>query len=215
MYQLVIGNKNYSSWSLRPWILMKVAGIEFKEVKIELYSPEGKKQLRQYTNAAKVPVLIDNDITIWDSLAIAEYLAEHHPEKALWPLASDSRAIARAVTAEMHSSFNAIRNALPMNCRRIVDYENISPELQKDINRVCTIWKECKTEYGEQGDFLFGDFSIADAFYAPIVIRLNGYSIKVGEVERQYMDNVLALPELKEWINEAKGEETVVESYEI
>ncbi|MGH1440636.1 MAG: glutathione S-transferase family protein [Cellvibrionaceae bacterium] len=215
MYQLVIGNKNYSSWSLRPWILMKVAGIEFEEVKIELYSPEGKEQLKQYTDAAKVPVLIDNDMTIWDSLAIAEYLAEHHPEKALWPLASDGRAIARAATAEMHSSFNAIRNALPMNCRRKTDYENISPELQKDIDRVCTIWKECKTEYGEQGHFLFGDFSIVDAFYAPVVIRLNGYNIKVGESERQYMDNVLALPELKEWIDEAKGEETVVESYEI
>jgi len=194
---------------------MKVAGIEFKEVKIKLYSPEGKKQLRQYTNAAKVPVLIDNDITIWDSLAIAEYLAEHHPEKALWPLASDSRAIARAVTAEMHSSFNAIRNALPMNCRRTMNYENVSPDLQKDIDRVCTIWKECRGKYGEQGDFLFGDFSITDAFYAPIVIRLNGYNIKVGEIERQYMDNVLALPELQEWINEAKEEETVVESYEI
>jgi len=215
MYKLVIGNKNYSSWSLRPWLLMKIADIEFEEINIELFKPEGKQQLLHYTDAGKVPVLIDNEMPIWDSLAIAEYLAEHHPEKVLWPLASDSRAIARAVTAEMHSSFNAIRGTLPMNCRRSTHYDNISPELQKDIDRICTIWKQCKKEYGEQGDFLFGQFSIADAFYAPVVIRLNGYNIKVGDVERRYMDNVLALPALQEWIETAKQEKTVVEAYEI
>jgi len=215
VYQLVIANKNYSSWSLRPWILMKVAGIEFEEIKIALYSTEGKKQLCQYTDAGKVPVLIDNDMTIWDSLAIAEYLAENHPEKALWPLANDSRAIARATTAEMHSSFHALRNALPMNCRRLTQYNDISTELQQDIDRICIIWKECKQNYGEQGDFLFGEFSIVDAFYAPIVIRLNGYNINVGEVERQYMDKILALPALQEWIQEAKKDKTVVENYEI
>ncbi|MFT6387749.1 MAG: glutathione S-transferase [Cellvibrionaceae bacterium] len=195
---------------------MKAAGIEFEEIKVELYSPDGKQQLLQYTDAGKVPVLIDNDIPIWDSLAIAEYLVEHHPEKALWPLASDSRAIARAsVTAEMHSSFNAIRGTLPMNCRRSTQYENISPELQKEIDRICKIWKSCCEEYGEQGDFLFGKLSIADAFYAPVVVRLNGYNINAGKIERQYMDNILVLSALQAWIKEAKQEKTVVEAYEL
>lgn len=215
MYKLVIANKNYSSWSLRPWLLMRVTDIAFEEVNIELYKPEGKQALESYTDTGKVPVLIDNDMTIWDSLAIAEYLAEHHPEKALWPLASDSRAIARSVTNEMHSSFNAVRSALPMNCRLQTHYEKITPELQKDIDRLCTIWKRCREEYGEQGDFLFGKFSIADAFYAPVVVRLNGYNIQVSEVERQYMNSMLALPALQEWIEAAQQEETVVEAYEI
>lgn len=214
MYQLVIGNKNYSSWSLRPWLIMKVAEIEFEEINIELYQMEGKQALKNYTDSGKVPVLIDNNMNIWDSLAIVEYLAERHPEKALWPLANDSRAIARAVTAEMHSSFNAIRNELPMNCRLSTRYEPVAAPLQQDIDRISSIWKQCRQEYGQQGEFLFGQFSIADAFYAPIVIRLNGYGIPVGEVERDYMDNILALPALQEWVEAAKQETTIVAAYE-
>lgn len=215
MYQLLIGNKNYSSWSLRPWILMKVAGIPFEEINIALYSPEGKEALKNYTDAGKVPVLIDNDMTIWDSLSIAEYLAEHHPEKQLWPLASDSRAIARSVSAEMHSSFFAVRSTLPMNCRRNMQYHVESDDLQVDIDRICHLWRRCREEYGERGEFLFGQFSIADAFYAPVVIRLNGYTIPVGDIERSYMDSILALDAMQEWIAAAKEEETVVEAYEI
>ena len=215
MYELVIGNKNYSSWSLRPWLLMKVAGINFTEVNIELYSPAGKEQLKHYSDASKVPVLFANGMTIWDSLAICEYLAEHHPEKALWPLANDSRAIARSVVCEMHSSFMEVRNALPMNCRLVTTYDTISNELQAEIDRICQIWRDCRTEFGQQGDCLFGNFSIADAFYAPVVMRFYSYGIAVGEIERNYINTMLALPELQQWIDAAKQETTVVEAYEI
>ena len=215
MYKLVIGNKNYSSWSLRPWLLMKVAGIDFEEIKINIYKPEGKQEILSYSETGKVPILINDEITIWDSLAIAEFLAEKHPGKALWPLASESRAIARAVTAEMHSSFTAVRNLLPMNCRRFKKLNAITPDLQTDIDRICSIWRDSREHYGKQGDFLFGKFSIVDAFFAPVIIRFHGYDIPVGTVEREYMDTMLALPELKEWIKEGKEEDTVVASYEV
>lgn len=215
MYQLVIGNKNYSSWSLRPWLLMKVAGIGFEEINLPIYSETGKVQLQQYSGAAKVPVLIANGMTLWDSLAIVEYLAEKHRDRALWPLAGDSRAIARCVVSEMHSGFMAIRNRLPMNCRLSTTCQKILPELQKDIGRVCQIWRDCREQFGERGEFLFGDFSIADAFYAPVVMRFYSYGIVPGDIEKSYMDSMLALPELQQWITAAKQETTVVEAYEI
>ncbi len=214
MYKLVIGNKNYSSWSLRPWLLMKVAGLNFEEINVELYSEEGKKELFNYSGAGKVPVLIADDMTIWDSLAIVEYLAEQHPEKALWPLANDSRAIARSVTSEMHSSFMAVRSTLPMNCRLLKTVKNPPSDLQKDVDRICQIWRDCRNDYGEQGQFLFGSFSIVDAFYAPVVLRFHSYSIPVGEIEKAYINKVLSLPELQEWISTAKKEDTIVEAYE-
>jgi glutathione S-transferase len=215
MYKLLIGNKNYSSWSLRPWLAMRVANIEFEEVNIPLYTPEGKAEIRKYSNAGKVPLLIANEQVIWDTLAIVEYLAEKHPEKALWPLASDCRAIARSVVCEMHSSFNEIRNQLPMNCRRMTRFENISADLQKDIDRVLQIWQECREQYGEQGDFLFGNFSIADAFYAPVVLRFNTYSIPVNDTTQSYIDTIIALPEIQEWIESSKQDPLIVEDYEI
>ena len=215
MYQLVIGNKNYSSWSLRPWLLMKVCNIEFEEVNIQLYSSEGKAKIRKLSAAGKVPLLIADGQTVWDSLAIAEYLAEHHPEKILWPLASDSRAIARSVVSEMHSSFTEIRNALPMNCRLLMTYTNINEPLQQEIDRICHIWRDCRENFGEQGKFLFGEFSIADAFYAPIVLRFYSYGIVVGETERQYIDQILSMPQLQEWISAAKEETAVITGYEL
>ncbi len=214
MYQLVIGNKNYSSWSLRPWLLMKVAGLNFEEINIELYSKEAKKELFKYSGAGKVPALIADDMTIWDSLAIVEYLAEQHPEKALWPLANDSRAIARSVASEMHSSFMVIRNILPMNCRLLTTVNELPLDLQKDIDRICQIWRECRAHYGEQGKFLFGSFSIVDAFYAPIVLRFHSYGIPVGETEQTYMNEILSLPALQEWVDAAKQEETTVAAYD-
>ncbi len=220
MYQLIIGNKNYSSWSLRPWLTMKVAGIEFEEISIELHSENGKQEILQYSPAGKVPILIADDLSIWDSMAIVEHLAERHPEKALWPFARDSRSIARAVTCEMHSSFTELRNTIPMNCRKLDSRKegkpvNISHTLQKDIDRISQIWKNCREEYGEQGDFLFGQFSIADAFYAPVAIRLHSQGIPMGEVEQNYIDHILSLPAMKEWIEKGQQETTIIEANEV
>ncbi|MEO0444427.1 MAG: glutathione S-transferase family protein, partial [Pseudomonadota bacterium] len=205
---------NYSSWSLRIWLLMKVAGIEFEEKIIPIYTQEGKAELQALSAAAKVPLLFANEQMIWDSLAIAEYLAEQHPEKALWPLANDSRAIARAVTSEMHSGFAELRDALPMNCRKVTTLDTVSESLQMDIDRICQIWRDCREQFGQQGDFLFSNFSIADAFYAPIAMRFYSYGIVVGKEERQYMDTLLALNALQEWIAISKQDDLFVERYE-
>ena len=214
MYQLVIGNKNYSSWSLRPWVLMQVANISFREISLNIYTPEGKQQLQQYSETAKVPVLIHQDITIWDSLAIAEYLAEQHPDKNLWPSTTAARAQARAVVSEMHSGFTGVRNALPMNCRRNITLTTIDPASQRDIERISHIWRDCRTRFGGEGNFLFGQFSIADAFYAPIVIRFHGYGISLGNIERDYMESMLALPAMRQWINAGRQESTYVAQYD-
>ena len=215
MYQLVIGNKNYSSWSLRPWLLMKEMNIDFDEVQVALATDKTKELLKSYSGSAKVPVLIHDGITIWDSIAICEYLSEYHPSKALWPFASESRAIARSVTAEMHSGFTTLRNDLPMNCRLSTVYQSISPELQADIDRISEIWQFCRHNFGEQGDFLFGNFSIADAMYAPVVLRFKSYGITVGKPERDYMDKMLSLPSLQTWINEGKQEIQIIDHYEL
>jgi glutathione S-transferase len=215
MYQLVIGNKNYSSWSLRPWLAMRVAHIDFEEVNVPLYTELGKAEIRNLSAAGKVPILIANDQTIWDTLAIVEYLSEQHPEKALWPLANDCRAIARSVVCEMHASFFEIRNQLPMNCRVTTTFNSISDELQKDIDRVLQIWQDCRDQYGNQGDFLFGNFSIADAFYAPVVLRFNTYNIPVNDNAQQYMQTILELPEIQEWIESSKQDPTIVDDYEL
>lgn len=215
MYQLVIGNKNYSSWSLRPWLVMRAAKIDFEEINIALYSEAGKQQLLKYSQAGKVPLLLVDEMTIWDSLAIVEFLAERHPEKSLWPLASDSRAIARSVVSEMHSSFHGLRNSLPMNCKLQIKYDKINTDTQKDIDRIGQIWRYCRRQFGQQGEFLFGNFSIVDAFYAPVVLRFHSYGIELGDVERSYMLKMLEVPELEEWVVAAKREDTVVDAYEI
>lgn len=215
MYQLVIGNKNYSSWSLRPWLLMKVMGIPFEEIKVNIYSEKGKQDLRTYTTAGQVPVLLVNGIKIWDSMAIVEYLAEQHPERALWPLSLTSRSIARSVANEMHSSFLHLRHNLPMNCRTQIQGLKIGQKTQRDINRVCEIWKECRSYFGTRGDFLFGNFSIADSMFAPVVLRFKSYGIEVGEQEQQYMENMLCLPQIQEWIAAGKQESTHVEALEL
>lgn len=215
MYQLVIGNQNYSSWSLRPWILMKTSGIPFEEKLIQIYTDAGKAQLHELSSANKVPLLITQEQTIWDSLAIVEYLAEQHPEKQLWPEDIQLRAMARSITSEMHASFDVLRNALPMNCRCSGKYTNINAELQQDIERICQIWRDCRAAVDSKGDFLFGSFGIADAFYAPIVLRFNSYQIDVGEIEQRYMQAILNLPGIREWIDAAKQDETIVPHYEV
>ena len=214
MYTLVIGNKNYSSWSLRAWLLLRQLQVPFKEIRLALHTDAFKEDIQRYSPTGLVPVLVSEDLTIWDSLAIGEYIADRHPELCCWPEKPEVRGIARSVSAEMHSGFLQIRNMLPMNCRRRKGIDQISPELQKEIDRVCAIWRNCRQAHHENGDFLFGSFSIADAMYAPVVLRFNSYLIEVGQVEYQYMQTMLSLDSLQEWIDGALAEQEIIELYE-
>src|SRR6202030_2914832 len=178
--KLVIGNKNYSSWSMRPWLALRANNIDFEEVLIPLYTGEAdKKRILDVSLAGKVPVLIDGDVTVWDSLAIIEYLAERFPEKRLWPQDRTQRAHARSVSAEMHSGFAALRNECGMNLHRPVGAIALSREAHADIARIQQIWTECRERYGKLGPFLFGNFSGADAMFAPVVHRFRIYAIPV------------------------------------
>ncbi len=213
-YSLVIGNKNYSSWSLRPWLLMRQAGIAFDEVRIPLRKPDTVARIREHTPAGRVPVLHAGDLTIWDSLAIAEYLAERHPEAALWPADVGARAHARAVSAEMHSGFQALRNHMPMHCRASFPGVGRTPEVLADIARIIESWRDCRTRFGAGGPFLFGTFSIADAMYAPVVLRFKTYAVDLDAVCRGYLDAILALPAMRQWLAEAEAETEVIPDYE-
>lgn len=215
MGHLIIGNKNYSSWSLRPWLLLKVKGIAFTETKIPLYIESSKEKLMSYSPSGKVPAFEHNSNTVWDSLAICEYVAELYPEAGCWPDNQADRSVARSISHEMHSGFFEIRNALPMNCRLSRPREELSEALQTDIQRVCDIWRGCRERFSAKGAFLFGEFSIADAMYAPVVLRFQSYGIDVGPVERAYMDLILSLPELGSWVAEAVLEEEVIEGFEV
>ncbi|HTK00276.1 MAG TPA: glutathione S-transferase family protein [Bordetella sp.] len=207
MYTLLIANKNYSSWSLRPWLALSVAGIPFKEEKLTLFTPEFTARLAPITPAATVPVLLDGDFAIWDSLAICEYAAERHPQAGLWPADPRARARARALAAQMHSGFSDLRNVLPMNIEALLPGIDIPPAAQQDISRVQAIWQDTRAEYGRGGPFLFGDFTIADAFFAPVVSRFLTYGVAAaaGPV-REYMDTMLSLPAMQAWIRDAKAE---------
>ena len=207
MYTLLIGNKNYSSWSLRPWLALSVGGIPFKEEKLTLFSPEFSARLAPITPAGTVPVLLDGDFAIWDSLAICEYVAERHPQARLWPADPKARARARALAAHMHSGFNDLRSVLPMNVEALLPGVDITPAAQQDISRVQAIWQDTRAEYGQGGPFLFGGFTIADAFFAPVVSRFITYGVTAaaGPV-REYMDAMLSLPAMQAWIREAKTE---------
>jgi len=215
MNHLVIGNKNYSSWSLRPWLLLKEKNIQFRETKVFLYLDNTREKLLKYSPAAKVPVYFYKEVPVWDSLAICETIAEIYPEKHCWPKEFDLRVIARSVSHEMHSGFSAIRNTLPMNCRTKMTFHPISSELQTEIDRICEIWRSCREQNTVEGDFLFGEFSIADAMYAPIVLRFNSYGIPVGSVERKYMNAILNLSSTKEWIAEGISETKIIAEGEL
>ena len=203
---LVIGNKNYSSWSLRPWLLLRVFGVKFDEIKLPLDEPEFYARIRDYSSAGRVPVLIDGDLRVWDSLAICEYVNEQFLDSRGWPSERTARARGRAICAEMHSGFSALRNAMPMNTRKRIPTPALSADVLKDIARVGQIWREFRAEHAQQGDFLFGSFGIADAMYAPVILRFASYAIELGPVERAYAESVLALPPLREWLAEAATE---------
>jgi glutathione S-transferase len=213
---LVIGNKNYSSWSMRPWLALKAGNIAFDEVMIPLYTGDADKQrIIKYTGSGKVPVLIDGDVTIWDSLSIIEYAAERFPEAQLWPEDRARRAHARSVSAEMHSGFAALRDECGMNLHRPVRAKPLSADARADIARIQQIWTECRERYGKLGPYLFGALSLADAMYAPVVHRFRTYAIDVMPEVRAYMETMMALPAFEEWTRAALAETLVIEKFEV
>jgi glutathione S-transferase len=203
---LTIGNKNYSSWSLRPWLAMKVAKVPFQEVVIPLGQPDTKKRIADISPNGKVPVLNHDGLIIHDSLAICEYIAETFPHTELWPDERVDRAVARSLCAEMHSGFPALRTALVMNVRRRFHPFYVRAEVLADIDRILRIWTQQREAYAMKGPFLFGPFSITDAFFAPVVTRFETYGVSVNHASRAYMDEILNLPAIREWIKAAEEE---------
>jgi glutathione S-transferase len=213
--QLVIGNKNYSSWSMRPWLALRANNIAFEEVFIPLYTGDADKQrILSFTHSGKVPALIDGDVTIWDSLSIIEYVAERYPEARIWPDDRARRAHARSVSAEMHSGFMALRNECGMNLHRPVGAVALSPDAHANVARIQQIWIECRERYGKLGPFLFGAFGGADAMFAPVVHRFRTYAIEVAPEARAYMDTMMALPAFRQWTREGLAETVVIERFE-
>jgi glutathione S-transferase len=204
--QLVIGNKNYSSWSMRPWVLLRQAQIPFEEIQLRFDQDVRVIGIEKYSAAGKVPVLLVDGDPVWDTLAICETAAEMFPDKQLWPQAPVARRVARSVCAEMHSGFQALRGKMPMNIRKRYPGKGMTPESRKDIDRVVSIWTECRERFGGAGNFLFGKFSIPDAFFSPVVMRFRAYAVKVPPVAQAYCEAVQALSAVREWIEGAKRE---------
>jgi glutathione S-transferase len=213
--QLIIGNKNYSSWSLRPWMAMTMAGIPFRETVIPLDTPETAGLIAEHSRAGRVPVLHHGRHSVWESLAIMEYLAELFPEKHLWPKAVTARAIARSVSNEMHADFGALRNACPMNLRRQQKPVPLGEQAMKDVARIEHIWRDCRARFGKGGKFLFGRFSIADAMYAPVVTRFDTYLVTVADDTRAYMDTIMNTEAFLSWREAALKESWIVPSDEV
>ncbi len=212
---LIIGNKNYSSWSLRPWIAMKAAGIAFEETVISLDAADFKARVGAVSGTGKVPVLSDGDVHVWESLAILEYLAEKFPDAGLWPADAAARAHARAVANEMHGGFLPLRRHLPMNMWRPVIKRELTAEAAANVARIEALWAECRARFGKGGPFLFGRFGAADAMYAPVVARLHTYGVDIGAGTRAYMDAVMALPAWREWHAAALKEPWVLAEDEV
>ncbi len=208
---LIIGNKNYSSWSLRSWLLLREAGIDFDEQVISLDLDDTAARIADFSSAGTVPVLLLGKQTIWDSLAIAETVAERWPEKNLWPADADARAHARCISAEMHSGFAELRAHMPMNCRAMGRKVHLPDELSKDIDRIIAIWVDCHRRYSNDGDWLFGSFSIADAMFAPVVLRLRTYGINLPESAEFYPRRLLQSHAMQEWLAAAECEVEVIE----
>ena len=212
---LVIGNKNYSSWSMRPWMALKGANIPFSEIVIPLYTNGADKQrILDVTKSGKVPVLVDGDVTVWDSLAIIEYLAERFPESKLWPTDRAARAHARSISAEMHSGFMALRNECNMNIHRPVASKKLSEDAQSNIARIQQIWTDCRARYGGEGPYLFGGFTGADAMFAPVVHRFRIYDIANPPPVRDYMTTMLANAAFSKWTADALAETLVIAKFE-
>lgn len=213
--KLFIGNKNYSSWSMRPWLVLKAFGIPFEEVFIPIYNGDADKQrILDVTPSGKVPVLVDGEITVWDSLAIIEYLADRFSDAAIWPNDRAARAHARSVSAEMHGGFGPLRRECGMNIHRPIAAKNLSPEAQADIARIQDIWIDCRSRHARLGPYLFGAFSAADAMYAPVVHRLRTYAIDVKPQAGEYMASMISHPAFAEWTKDALAETLVIDKFE-
>ena len=212
---LTIGNKNYSSWSLRAWLLLRQFSIPFAEVRIPLDTHAWHREIGRHSPSRMVPVLKNGELLVWDSLAICEYVSEQFAAGRGWPQSVQARAAARSVSAEMHSGFSALRQALPMDCRRRVTGFRAPEEAAKDIRRIRQIWRQCRETWGGEGAFLFGDFCIADAMYAPVVSRFQTYGVRMGQVEKAYTDAVMSLDAMQEWILSASNESEVIHHSEV
>jgi glutathione S-transferase len=212
---LVIANKNYSSWSLRPWLAMSMAGLDFDETLILLDTPDTKRQIAEHSKAGRVPILHHGKFTIWETLAVLEYLAETFPEKNFWPKGKAARAVARAISNEMHAGFSGLRNACPMNLRRPHKPVMLNDEIRADVVRIEEIWRDCRKTYGKGGKFLFGRFCNADAMFAPVVTRFETYAIPVARDTRAYMDTVLATKAFQKWKSAALKETWIVPHDEV
>jgi glutathione S-transferase len=203
---LVIGNKNYSTWSMRPWVLLRQAGIAFEEIQLKFDAAARVKGIDAYSPTHLVPVLMIKGEPVWDSLAICETAAEMFPDKVLWPADTNARRVARSICAEMHSGFRALREAMPMNIRSAYPGRGMNPAVRQDIDRVVSIWQMCRERFGQGGAMLFGAFGIADAFYAPVVMRFTTYAVELPPVAKAYAEAVRALPAVRGWIEAARRE---------
>jgi glutathione S-transferase len=213
--RLTIGNKNYSSWSFRPWIAMKVAGIAFEEEVISLNADDFKARVGRISGTGKVPALADGDVLVWESLAILEYLAERFPAAGLWPADPAARALARALASEMHAGFVPLRRHLPMNMWRPVMNRELNPQAEANVRRIEAMWTDCRNRFEGAGAFLFGAFGAVDAMYAPVVSRFHTYDVNVNETSRRYMAAVMALPAWAEWYEAALREPWVLPEDEV
>jgi glutathione S-transferase len=213
-FTIYIGNKNYSSWSLRGWLMLRHTGAAFSEDVIPLEEPTTRVDILRHSPSGKVPALKHGELVIWESLAIGEYLAEIFPEAQLWPTAAAARAVARAASTEMHAGFAALRSHLPMNIRSSFPQRGVTPEAQADINRVSALWRDCRRRFGAGGELLFGHFTIADAMYAPVVSRFRTYKVELDSETARYCDALWALPIVQEWAAAAGNEPAIIEKYE-
>ncbi|HME91532.1 MAG TPA: glutathione S-transferase family protein [Myxococcaceae bacterium] len=212
--KLVLGNKNYSSWSMRAWLVLKHLGVAFDEVVIPLDQPSTREEILKYSPSGRVPALHNGDLVVSDSLAICEYLNELYPDRQLWPADPAARAIARSVSAEMHAGFQAMRNELPMKFRESLPGRAISAEVKQDIARIMTLWADCRRRFGSGGPFLFGAYCIADAMYTPVVSRFKTYGVRLDGVQAAYAETIWSLPSVQEWLGAARAEPYRMERYE-
>jgi glutathione S-transferase len=212
--KLIVANKGYSSWSLRPWILLAHFKIPFEEIVIPLDTPQTLASILKYSPTGKCPALVDGAITVWESLAIVEYIAERYPDKTIWPRGRAARAHARSLSAEMHAGFQALRQHCPTNFRRPVRKIALTEAVEADVARIEAAWAHARRAFGKSGPFLFGRFSAADAMFAPVVNRFHVYDVPVSRKSRDYMKAVMALPAWKAWIADAEAEEWRIDKYD-
>ena len=218
-FTLVIGNKNYSSWSLRGWLMARIAGIDFDEVVVPLDLPDTVPTIRKHSPSGRVPVLLHRGLAVWESLAIAEYLNDLKPEAGLWPPSASARAHARAIAAEMHAGFADLRKNMPMNIRASYPGKGMTPAVRADIERITSLWRDCRKRFagafpGDEG-FLFGKFGAADAMFAPVVTRFRTYGVQVDSDTNTYCAAVLGHPAMKDWVDAAKHEPWLIAEYEL